>query len=483
MNRDLIRELQSLLGSTAVLSLPEELLMYEYDGSIEKSLPDAVVFPTTTQQVSQIVKIAIKYDVPIVGRGAGTGLSGGAIPRAGGIMMVFARMNRILSVDYENLRAVVQPGLVNAELTRAVEHADLYFAPDPSSQKSCTIGGNVSENSGGPHTLAYGVTANHVTGLELVLPDGEIVRIGGKGIETSGYDLCGLLVGSEGTFGLVTEITVKLTRLPEAVKTLLAIFETLDDATETVADITARGITPAACELLDGWTLRAVEAYVHAGFPLDCAAVLLLEVDGIAETVQSHAEEVADVCRAHHAREVRVARDARERDLLWKGRKNAFGAVGRLSPTYYVQDGVIPRTKLPATIRRINEIGVKYGFQIGNIFHAGDGNLHPLILFDARDEAQFRGVVAAADEIIQFCIEMGGSITGEHGVGMEKDRLMPLLFSEADLDVMRAVRDAFNPQGLLNPEKIFPTKKGCGEIHVRPLPLAGAPSVPSVPSV
>jgi glycolate oxidase len=274
---------------------------------------------------------------------------------------------------------------------------------------------------------------------------------------------------------LITEITVKLTRLPEAVKTLLAIFETLDDATETVVEITSRGITPAACEMLDGWTLRAVEAYVHAGFPVDCAAVLLLEVDGVREAVERQAEDVADVCRVHHAREVRVARDARERDLLWKGRKNAFGAVGRLSPTYYVQDGVIPRTKLPATLRHINEVGQKYGFQIGNIFHAGDGNLHPLILFDARDESQLQRVIAASDEIIQFCIDMGGSITGEHGVGMEKDRLMPLLFSDDDLNLMRRVRDVFNPAGLLNPDKIFPTSRGCGEIHVRPLPVAGAP--------
>ena len=272
---------------------------------------------------------------------------------------------------------------------------------------------------------------------------------------------------------LVTEITVKLTPLPEAVKTLLAIFDSLDDATETVAEITARGITPAACEMLDGWTLRAVEAYVHAGFPLDSAAVLLIDVDGLRESVESHAGEVADVCRVHHAREVRVARDAAERDLLWKGRKNAFGAVGRLSPTYYVQDGVIPRTKLPVTIRRINEIGKKYGFEIGNIFHAGDGNLHPIILFDARDPRQFERAVSASDEIIKFCIEMGGSITGEHGVGMEKDRLMPLLFNDAELDLMKRVRGAFNPEGLLNPGKIIPAGKSCGEIRVRPLPIAG----------
>jgi glycolate oxidase len=368
MDSQLLQALKTTLGPDAVLHRAEELMLYEYDGSVEIARPTCVVFPRTTADVLAIVRLANQYQIPLIGRGAGTGLSGGALARKGGILTVFSRMNRILEIDLENHRATVQPGVVNSDLSAAVAHAGLHFAPDPSSQKACTIGGNVSENSGGPHTLAYGVTTNHVLALEAILPTGELIRIGSSALDSPGYDLLGLFVGSEGTLALITEITVKLTRLPEAVKTLLAIFETLDDATETVVDITARGITPAACEMLDGWTLRAVEAYVHAGFPLDCAAVLLLEVDGIAETVQPHAEEVADICRAHHAREVRVARDAKERDLLWKGRKNAFGAVGRLSPTYYVQDGVIPRTKLPATLRRINEIGVKYGFQIGNIF-------------------------------------------------------------------------------------------------------------------
>jgi glycolate oxidase len=473
MDSRLIRDLKKLLGADAVLDKREDLLLYEYDGSVESARPDCVVFPRTAQDVVGIVQFAKQYQTPIIGRGAGTGLSGGALARHGGILVVFSRMNRILAIDAENQRAIVQPGVVNADLSAAVAHAALHFAPDPSSQKACTIGGNVSENSGGPHTLAYGVTTNHVLSLEIVLPDGELVRIGSPALDAPGYDLPGLFVGSEGTMALVTEITVKLTRLPEAVKTLLAIFDSLDDATETVAEITARGITPAACEMLDGWTLRAVEAYVHAGFPLDSAAVLLIDVDGMREAVEAHAEAVAEVCRVHHAREVRVARDAAERDLLWKGRKNAFGAVGRLSPTYYVQDGVIPRTKLPITIRHINEIGRRHGFEIGNIFHAGDGNLHPIILFDASDPKQFERAVSASDEIIRFCIEMGGSITGEHGVGMEKDRLMPLLFSDAELDLMRRVRDVFNGEGLLNPGKIIPTGKSCGEIRVRPLPIAG----------
>ncbi len=463
-----IRELKKLLGPGAVLHRPEDLLLYEYDGSVEKGRPDAVVFPSSTEEVSHVVKLAALHNIPIVGRGAGTGLSGGALARSGGIMIAFARMNRILELDIENQRAIVQPGVINLGLTRAVEHAGLYFAPDPSSQKSCTIGGNVAENAGGPHTLAYGVTTNHVTALELVLPDGEIFHVGTAQGDSSGYDLAGLFVGSEGTLALVTEITVKLSRKPEAVKTLLAIFETVDDASETVADITARGITPAACEMMDGWTLRAVEEYVHAGFPLDSGAVLLIEVEGLTEAVSAQATAIDEVCREHHAREVRVARDAKERDLLWKGRKNAFGALGRIAPSNYVLDGVIPRSKLPQTLRRIQEIGQQHGFQIGNIFHAGDGNLHPIVLFDPRGAQQFQRAMKAAAEIIRYCVEVGGSLTGEHGVGMEKNELMSLLFSDADFAFMRRVHDAFNPGCLLNPGKVFPLNKGCGETRIRP---------------
>jgi glycolate oxidase len=472
MQPQLIRELVSVLGKDAVLSHPDDLLLYEYDGSVELGSPECVVFPNSTQQVAEIVWLANRYETPLVGRGAGTGLSGGAIARNGGIILAFSRMNRILEIDAANLRAVVQPGVVNLDISRAVEHLGLYFAPDPSSQKSSTIGGNVSENSGGPHTLAYGVTSNHVTGLELVLPEGEIVRIGGKTIETPGYDLRGLLVGSEGTLALVTEITVRLLRKPEAVKTLLAIYETLDDTTETVVEITVRGITAAACEMLDGFTLRAVEDFVHAGFPKDCAAVLLIEVEGLTEAVEAQAAEITEICRLHHAREVRVARDDRERDLLWKGRKNAFGALGRLSPMYYVQDGVIPRTRLPETLRCIEEVGRKYSLQIGNIFHASDGNLHPLILFDGRDAAQFERVVAAGVEIMKHCVAVGGALTGEHGVGMEKNELMPLMFTPEDLALMQRIRGAFNPAGRLNPGKVFPLGKACGEIRVQPMPVS-----------
>jgi len=474
MHRTIIQDLEQIVGTTGVLSSAEDLLLYEYDGSVEEAHPDAIVFPRRKQDVVEIVKLANRHELPIVGRGAGTGLSGGALARRGGIVMAFSRMNHILEVDPENQRAVAEPGVVNLDLSRAVEKYGLYFAPDPSSQKSCTIGGNVAENSGGPHTLAYGVTSNHVTGLELVMPDGKVVQLGGRTRETPGYDLTGLMVGSEGTFALLTEISVRLLRLPEDVRTLLAIYDSLEDATDSVVDITARGITPAACEMLDGWTLRAVEAYVHAGFPLDSAAVLLMEVEGVREAVEAQAAEIAEVCLGHHAREVRRARDAGERVLLWKGRKEAFGAIGRVSPSYYVLDGVIPRTKLTPTLRRIEETSQRFGLIIGNIFHAGDGNLHPLILFDHRDADQLHRARAAGAEIMQLCVEMGGTLTGEHGVGMEKNELMPLMFSDADLDLMRKVRAAFNPLGLLNPGKVLPLGKGCGETRLQPFSVSAS---------
>jgi glycolate oxidase len=343
----------------------------------------------------------------------------------------------------------------------------LYFAPDPSSAKSCTIGGNVAENAGGPHTLAYGVTTNHVAALELVLPDGEIARIGSKHGDASGYDLCGLFVGSEGTLALVTEITVKLSRKAESVKTLLAVFGTIDEASQAVVEITARGITPAACEMLDGWTLQVVEDYIHAGFPRDSGAVLLIEVEGLHQAVEQQAAAISDVCRHCNARELRVAKDARERDLLWKGRKNAFGALGRMAPSNYVLDGVIPRSKLPQALQRIREIGKEFGFHIGNIFHAGDGNLHPIVLYDPRDSAQLARAIAASHEIVRACVQLGGVLTGEHGVGMEKNELMTLMFSDADFALMRRIHDAFNPDSSLNPGKIFPTSKGCGEIRIK----------------
>jgi len=461
----LIGNLRAIAGRDAVLDRPEDLMLYEYDGGVRKRTPDAVVFPQNAEQVSRIVKLAAAERVPVVPRGAGTGLSGGAIPVEGGIVVAFSRMNRILEVDVENMRAVVQPGVVNQILSDSVAHLGLYFAPDPSSQKACTIGGNVAENSGGPHTLMYGVTVNHVTGLEVVLPSGDIVHFGGKAAESAGYDLTGLFVGSEGTMGIVTAATVKLLRRPERVATLLGIFETIDDAAKTVSAITAAGITPAALEMLDGWTLQSIEAFCHAGYPLDAGAVLLIELDGLSELVEEQAETVREVCLQQRAREVRRAKDEAERALLWKGRKNAFGAMGRLAPSYYSQDGVVPRTKIPAVLKFIGEVSEKYGLRIGNVFHAGDGNLHPLILFDPRDPKQLHMVEQAGKDILLYCINAGGSITGEHGIGIEKRDLMPFLFSDDDLSVMLSLHNAFNPNSVLNPQKVFPTARTCVEIR------------------
>ncbi len=458
-----VNQLRKIAGRDAILDRPEDLMLYEYDAGVRKCTPAAVVFPQTTQQVSEILRLASLAGFPVVARGAGTGLSGGAISPENGVVLAFARMNRILEVDAENMRAVVQPGVVNQQLSDNVAHLGLYFAPDPSSQKACTIGGNVAENSGGPHTLMYGVTVNHVTGLTVVLPSGEVTHFGGKAADCCGYDLAGFFVGSEGTLGVVTEITVKLLRRPERVATLLGIFETVDDGARTVAAITAAGITPAALEMLDGWTLRAVEAACHAGYPLDAGAVLLIELEGLAEQVEEQAEAVREVCFQQRAREVRRAKDETERALLWKGRKNAFAALGRLAPAYYSQDGVVPRTRIPVVLQFIEGVAKKYGLRIGNIFHAGDGNLHPLIMFDPRDPAQLELVQTASRDILEYCVSVGGSITGEHGVGLEKRDLMPLLFTDEDLDVMLSLHNAFNAAGVLNPGKLFPTTRMCRE--------------------
>src|SRR5689334_11192398 len=367
-----------LLGPRGYLDRPEDLSLYEYDGSVDKARPDMVVFPRSTEDVVGIVKIGHEYGATIVGRGAGTGLSGGAIAREGGIMIGFARMNRILEIDLANERAVVQPGVVNLDITLAVEPHGYFYAPDPSSQRACTIGGNVAENAGGPHTLAYGVTTNHVLGLEVVLPDGSVYQTGGKEVDGPGFDLTGLLTGSEGTMALVTKVIVRLMRKVELVKTCLAIYESNEDAGNTVAEITARGITPVAIEMLDGVMLRMVEEATHAGYPMDAGAVLLIELEGLAEAVEEQVEQVRQACASCRAREFRIARDAEERDLLWKGRKNAFGAVGRVSPTYYVQDGVVPRTQIAPTLRYIHQVADRFGLSISNIFHAGDGNMHPI---------------------------------------------------------------------------------------------------------
>jgi glycolate oxidase len=458
------QSINELLGARGYLHRPEDLTLYEYDGGVDKARPDFVVFPQSTADVAALVRIANEHGIPMVGRGAGTGLSGGAIPRAGGMVISFARMNRMLAVDCPGERAVLEPGVVNLEITQAVQQQGYFYAPDPSSQRACTIGGNVAENAGGPHTLAYGVTTNHVLGLEAVLPDGSAITTGGAA-DLPGYDLTGLLTGSEGTLALVTKITVRLMRQPEVVKTILAIYDSVDDCADSVAEITARAITPAAVEMLDGVMLRMVEEATHAGYPLDAAAVLLIEVEGLREAVEEQVGEIEMACTVCRAREVRIAQSAVERELLWKGRKNAFGAVGRVSPSYYVQDGVVPRTKIAPTLRHIQMVSQKFGLTISNIFHAGDGNMHPIILFDARQPGELQRARAAGDDILRFCIAEGGSITGEHGVGMEKMELIGEQFSDDSLEMIGRFKRLFDPACRLNPGKMLPTGKGCMEIR------------------
>ena len=464
---ELHRGLVELLGEEQVLWQAHDLQLYEYDGAVDTATPDAVVIPRDTADVARLARFCSEHGVPIVPRGAGTGLSGGAIPIEGGVVVSFSRMSRILELDAANLRAVVQPGLVNLHLSTAAAPHGLYFVPDPSSQKACTIGGNVAENSGGPHTLAYGVTTNHVTGLEIVLTDGTIVRLGGKATEAEGYDLIGLFVGSEGTLGLVTEITVRLTPLPEDKRTVMAAFPTMEAASETVSAIISSGLVPSAMELMDQLATIAVEASVGAGYPLDAGGILLAEVDGPRDGLDDQRTRMEELCRANGATSIRVAQTALERDKLWAGRKGAFAAMGRLAPDYYVQDGVIPRTRLPDVLRRIGEVGEQYGVRIANVFHAGDGNLHPLILFDGSlGPDVLRKVKAAGVEILRACVDAGGSITGEHGVGMEKNCELPLQYGPDDLAAMLHVKTAFDPAGLANPAKIFPTPSRCREFSL-----------------
>lgn len=463
--KTLIDEFEAKLGKGAVLWRPEDLTLYEYDGGVDKARPVAVLFPRSTADVVFIVTKAREAEMPIVGRGAGTGLSGGSIPRDNGLVIAFSRMNRILEIDIENERIIVQPGVVNLDVSLAVKSSGYFFAPDPSSARACTIGGNVAENAGGPHTLAYGVTTNHVVSLEAVLPDGTVMRLGRKELDLPGYDLIGLLTGSEGTMALVTEIGLRLMRQPEAVKTMLAVYSAPEHAGSTVGELTARSLLPVAVEMLDGPMLRMVEQATHAGYPMDAAAVLLIEVEGLTEEVEEQSAQIEQVCRDCGATEFRIAKSEAERALLWKGRKNAFGAIGRITPTYYVQDGVVPRTQIARTLKAITAIGEKYGLAISNIFHAGDGNMHPIIPFDPRKEGEFRKAQLAGEEILDFCISVGGSITGEHGVGMEKMELMAHQFDDDSLDIIRRIKMAFDPHCRLNPGKVLPTGKGCLEIR------------------
>jgi glycolate oxidase len=459
----LLARFRQIVGADGLLSAPEELLVYECDGYVvEKKVPDVVLFPETREQVVDIVKTCNEFRVPFVPRGAGTSLSGGCLPVGGGVMIALTRMKKILEVNLRDRYAVVEPGLVNVHLTQHLKGTGYHYAPDPSSQGACTIGGNVATNSGGPHTLKYGVTVNHILALEVVLPDGSVVELGSPTGDAPGYDLTGLFVGSEGTFGICTRITVRLTRNPAAYRTLLGIFETVADATQAISHIIGAGIIPAALEMMDQGIVGAVEAAFHFGFPLDAGAVLLIEVDGLEVAVDEEAEKIVRLCQSSGAREVRRATTEKERLLLWKCRKQAFGAIGRLSPSYCTQDGVVPRTRLPEILAFITDCGARHGIRIVNVFHAGDGNIHPILLFDERDADQIVRVLEASDEILTKCIEMGGSVTGEHGIGVEKISFMDKLFTPDDLAVMRLVHDVFNPAGRCSPQKMLPTAGGCG---------------------
>lgn len=455
--------LRRVVGNENVLSNHSELLVYECDGfTIEKNCPDVVVFPITTQQVAEVVEICNEFEIPFLPRGAGTSLAGGCLPIGGGVMIVLTRMREILEINLRDQYAVVQPGVVNVWLTNALKGTGFHYAPDPSSQGACTIGGNVATNSGGPHTLKYGVTVNHVLGVEGVLADGTIVRLGGPVEGSPGLDLVGTVVGSEGTLLIVTQVWVRLTRDPQGYRTMLGIFESCEDATNAISEIIGAGIIPAALEMLDQGILVAVEEAFQFGFPLDAQAVLLIEVDGLDAGLDSQRDAVVELCQKCGAREVRQADTAAERQKLWKSRKQAFGAIGRLSSSYCTQDGVVPRTQLPHILKRITEIGSKYDLRIVNVFHAGDGNIHPILLFDERDPDQVKRVLQASGEILEECLACGGSVTGEHGIGVEKIGFMHKMFSEDDIEVMSRLRQAFNPQNNLSPDKMLPTAGACG---------------------
>jgi glycolate oxidase len=463
--RSLIPKFEAIVGKSGVVRRKEELLVYECDGLTSyRNRPALVVLPRTTEEVAEIVKLCAQEPVPFIARGSGTGLSGGALPIDNSVLIVTTRMKQILEIDLENQRVVVQPGVINNWVTQAVSGAGFFYAPDPSSQIICSIGGNVAENSGGVHCLKYGVTTNHVLGLKLVLPDGAVIEVGSSVPEIPGYDLTGLFVGSEGTLGIATEITLRLVKVPESIRVLLADFTSVEAAGATVSDIIGAGIIPGGMEMMDNMSINAVEDVVATNcYPRDAAAILLVELDGLELEAEANTERVKAICYQNGARNVRVATDPEERLTLWKGRKAAFAAMGKMSPDYYVQDGVIPRTKLEYVLQEIDRLGQQYGYQVANVFHAGDGNLHPLILYDNAVPGALETVETLGGAILKLCVQVGGSISGEHGIGADKRCYMPEMFSPVDLETMQWVRQAFDPQNIANPTKIFPTPRTCGE--------------------
>jgi len=461
---ELFRELEAIVGERGMVSSPEGRLTYEADmHTFYKGAPDVVVLPETAQQVALVVGLCRREHVPVVPRGSGTGLIGGAMAPLGGVMVAMNRMNRILELDLANRCATVQPGLINLWLSQATREHGYYFAPDPSSQMVSSIGGNCSTNAGGPHCLKYGITVNHVLGLQVVTGAGELVWLGGKVPERPGYDLTGVFVGGEGTLGLVTAAIVRLLHVPESVKTLLASFSTLDDASETVSAIIAAGIIPAALELIDEFFVRAIEEGIGAGYPKGAGAVLLIELDGPREEVEAQAARIVPICRDHAALEIRVAQDEAERALLWKGRKEAAGVVGRMASNWFLQDAVVPRSRLPEIMREMQAIGARHGLRIANVFHAGDGNLHPIILYDDRAPGELERAKEVNEELLRACLALGGSVTGEHGVGVDKAQSLTLQFAPADLNFMARLRRVFDPDGIMNPGKLLPSHPACGE--------------------
>ena len=467
MNRGAVEQLRKAVGSDHVVTEPHDLVIFERDASITGALPDAIVFPADTAEVSLVMRIAQAQGLAVVPRGAGTGLSGGAVTLRGGIALSLARMHRILEIDPRSRTAMVEPGVVNLDLSVAAARHGLFYAPDPSSQKACTLGGNAAENSGGPHCLYYGVTTNHILGMEVVLADGSVHWVGGDDPDRPGLDLLGVLVGSEGTMCVITRIQVRLLAVPEAIHTLLAGFPTIETASHAVSDVIGHGIVPAALEMMDETTVGAVEAHYHAGYPTDAGAVLLVDVDGLTESAKALIGEIRQILERNEAFAVRLAGDKAERDLLWAGRKGAIGALGRIKPNYYLHDGVVPRTRLPEVLRGVGEIADHYALPVANVFHAGDGNLHPNILFDLREEGIMDKVQKAGEEMLRACIEAGGTLSGEHGIGLEKNAFMPWIFSPDDLDAMHRVKDVLDPHGMLNPGKVFPDADG-SEPHLVP---------------
>ena len=467
--------LDRFAATTQTIREPEQLRTYECDGLTgHRVVPALVAMPGSVEEVQAVVRLCNAERIPFVARGAGTGLSGGALPVAEGIVISLARLTCILEIDVARGCVAVEPGVANLDVTRAVADAGFYYAPDPSSQQVCTIGGNVAENSGGAHCLKYGFTVNHVLAAEVVLPDGELVELS---VWDDGPDLLGAFIGSEGTLGIATKLTLRILRAPEAVRTLLAGFGHTDQAGEAVSGLIAGGILPAAIEMMDAVTIEAAEAAVGANYPDGCGAVLIVELDGPVEQVEEDLGRVHEICRANAAREVRIASDPADRASVWRGRKAAFASVGRISPDYYVQDGVVPRTQLPMVLRRIDELSRTHGLRVGNVFHAGDGNLHPLVLYDGRVEGEAARAEQLSSQILEICVDAGGSITGEHGVGTDKACAMPLMFGEDDLAAMQRLRAGFDPLGLANPGKLFPTPRLCGEVpgpyRAHPLEKAG----------